>query len=118
MVCDHIETAENGCRCEICHLLHEKDEEVCHSCSSILVNLQEIQGSQGYGNSLVHVLTSLQKWAKDLPAWELIRGLDLLIRPVNQRFTRIEQQRIAPFIVIEGPDSAGKPFIAKAFLCG
>ena len=72
------------------------------------MDLQEIQSSQGYGNSLVHVLTSLQKWAKDLPAWELIQGMDLLTRPVNQRFTRM--QRIAPFIVIEGPDSAGKTF--------
>ena len=50
--------------------------------------------------SSVHVLTSLQTWATDPPAWEFIRGMDLL-RPMNQRFNRMEQQRLAPFIVIE-----------------
>ena len=105
----HIESAEKGRRCEICHLQLE-GETFCPSCSTTLVNLQEIQSSQGYGNSLVHVLTSLQKWAKDLPGWELIHGMELLTKPVNQRFTRIEKQRITPFIVIEGPDSVGKTF--------
>ena len=61
----------------------------------------------------MHVLTSLQNWAKDLPAWELIQGMDLLTRPINQRFARLEQQRIAPFVVIEGPDSTGKTFHAE-----
>ena len=72
------------------------------------MSLQDIQSLQGYGNSLIHVLTSLQKWAKDLAAWGLIRGMDLLTMPVNQRFTRVDHQRIAPFTVIEGPDSSGK----------
>ena len=36
--------------------------------------------------------------------------MDLLTRPVNQRFNRLEQQRLAPFIVIEGRDSVGKTF--------
>ena len=39
--------------------------------------------------------------------------MDLLTRPVNQRFDRRDQQRIAPFIVIEGPDSAGKTFYSE-----
>ena len=59
---------------------------------------------------VMEVLTSLQKWAKDLPARELVRGMDLLTRPVNQRFNRTDQQRLAPFIVVEGPDSVGKTF--------
>ena len=108
MACDHIETAK-GHRCEICHLQCE-GEVLCSSCSTAFVDLQETQSSQGYGNTLIHVLTSLQKWARDLPAWELIQGMDLLTRLVNQRFTRTEQQQIAPFIVIEGPDSVGKTF--------
>ena len=110
MVCDHIEIAEKRRKCEICRLVYEADDELCYSCSSILASLQEIQGVRGYGNSLVHVLTSLQKWAKDLPVWELIRDMDLLTRPVNQRFNRMDQQRLAPFIVTEGPASAGKTF--------
>ena len=110
VVCDHIEIAEKGRRCEVCHLSNEPDEEICSSCSSILANIQEIQGARGYGSSLVHVLTSLQRWAKDLPAWELIRGMDLLTKPVKQRFPRPTQQRLAPFIVMEGPDSVGKTF--------
>ena len=79
----------------------------------IFENLHKLQNSQEYGNSLVHVLTSLQNWARDLPAWELIQGMDLLTRPINQRFARPEQQRIAPFVVIEGPDSTGKTFHAE-----
>ena len=39
--------------------------------------------------------------------------MDLLTRPINQRFARPEQQRIAPIIVIEGPDSTGKTFHAE-----
>ena len=98
MVCDHIEIAEKGRKCEVCHLLNEMDNEICASCSSVLANLQ-IQGTRVYGSSLIHVLTSLQRWAKDLPARELIRGMELLTEPVNQRFLRPNQQRLAPFIV-------------------
>ena len=36
--------------------------------------------------------------------------MDLLTRPINHRFVRAEQQRIAPFVVLEGPDSVGKTF--------
>ena len=92
MACDHIEIPEKGRKCEICHVAHDVNNDICHSCSSILATLQEIQGTRGYGNSLVHVLTSLQKWAKDLPAWGLLRGMDLLTRPVNQQFNRTDQQ--------------------------
>ena len=66
----------------------------------------------------MHVLTSRQSWAKDLPAWELIQGMDLLTRPINQRFARPEQQRIAPFVVIEGPDSTGKLSMQRVFPYG
>ena len=69
--------------------------------------------SPGYGNSLVHVLTSLQKWARDISAWDLIQGVDVLMKPINKRFVRPEQHRIAPFIVIEGPDFSGKTFHAE-----
>ena len=67
MVCDHIESAEKGRRCEICHVQLDGGP-LCPSCHTILEDLHNLQGSQGYGNSLVHVLTSLQNWAKDLPA--------------------------------------------------
>ena len=75
--------------------------------------LHSLQASPGYGNSLVHVLTSLQKWARDISTWDLIQGLDVLMKPINQRFSRPEQHRIAPFIVVEGPDFAGKTFHAE-----
>ena len=39
--------------------------------------------------------------------------MDLLTKPINQRFVRTEQQRIPPFIVIEGPDCVGKTFHAE-----
>ena len=111
MACDHIEIAEKGRRREVCHV-QQDGELLCSSCRTTFENLRKLQDSQGYGNSLVHVLTSLQNWAKDLPAWELIQGMDLLIRCINQRFARPEQQRIAPFVVIEGTDSNGKTFHA------
>ena len=69
-------------------------------------------------NSLVHVLTSLQKWARDISAWDLIQGIDLLMKPINQRFVRPEQPRIALFVVLEGPDFAGKLSTQKASPCG
>ena len=75
--------------------------------------LHSLQASPGYGNSLVHVLTSLQKWAKDISAWDLIQGVDVLMKPINRRFMRPEQPRVAPFIVIEGPDFSGKTFHAE-----
>ena len=53
MVCDHIEIAEKGRKCEVCHLVSEGDDGICPSCSSIFVKLQEIQGTRGYGSSLV-----------------------------------------------------------------
>ena len=109
-MCDHIEIAEKGRKCEVCHLFNESTSDICASCSSILANLQEIQGTRSYGSSLIHVLNSLQRWVKDLPAWELIRGMELLTKPVNQRFPGPNQQRLAPFIVVEGPDSVGKTF--------
>ena len=119
MVCDHIETAEKGRRCEICRA-QQKGETLCSSCHTVLEDLHNLQLSQGHGNSLIHVLTSLQNWAKDLPAWEVIQGMDLLTRPINQRFVRPEQQRIAaiiaPFVAIEGPHSAGKASCRRYFL--
>ena len=42
-----------------------------------------------------------------------IQGVDILMTPINQRFVRSEQLRIAPFIVVEGPDFAGKTFHAE-----
>ena len=60
-----------------------------------LEELHQLQDSPGYGNSLVHVLTSVQKWARDISAWDLIQGIDLLTKPINQRFVRPEQPRIA-----------------------
>ena len=71
-------------------------------------DLHSLQDSPGYGNSLVHVLTSLQKWARDISAWDLIQGVDVLMKPINQRFVRPEQHRIAPFIVLKGPDFSWK----------
>ena len=109
MVCDHIEIAEKGRACEICSV--QLDEgQLCSSCMRTMDDLHNLQASPGYGNSLVHVLTSLQKWAKDISAWELIQGIDVLMKPINQRFMRPEQPRIAPFIVVEGPDFSGKTF--------
>ena len=54
---DHIETAEKGRRCEICHIQFD-GEDICPLCSTTLVDLHGLQSSQGYGDSLVHVLTS------------------------------------------------------------
>ena len=50
---------------------------------------------------------------RDISAWDLIQGFDLLTKPINQRFARPEQPRIAPFVVLEGPDFAGKTFHAE-----
>ena len=88
--------------------------QLCSSCSRTFDELYQLQDSPGYGKSLVHVLTSLQKWAQDISAWDLIQGVDLLTKPINQRFERPEQHRIAPFIVLEGPDFSGKTFHAEA----
>ena len=112
MVCDHIEIAERGRTCEVCSI--QVDEgPLCPSCSNTLEELHQLQDSPRYGNSLIHVLTSLQKWARDISAWNLIEGIDLLTRTINQRFVRPEQPRIAPFVVLEGPDFAGKTFHAE-----
>ena len=98
VVCDHIEIAEKGRTCEVCSV--QLDEgQLCPSCSRTLDELYQLQDSSGYGKSLVHVLTSLQKWAQDISVWDLIQGVDLLTKPINQRFERPEQHRIAPFIV-------------------
>ena len=113
MACDHIEIAEKGRTCEVCSI-HLDVGQVCPSCLRTFDELYHLQDSPGYGTSLVHVLTSLQKWAQDISAWDLIQGIDLLTRPINQRFTRSEQSRIAPFIVLEGPDFSGKTFHAEA----
>ena len=53
------------------------------------------------------------EWARDISAWDLIHGVDVLMQPINRRFMRPEQPRIAPFIVIEGPDFSGKTFHAE-----
>ena len=37
----------------------------------------------------------------------------MLTKPTNQRFARPEQPRIAPLVVLEGPDYAGKAFHAE-----
>ena len=113
MVCDHIEIAEKGRTCEVCSIQLDVGQ-LCPSCSRTFDELYQLQDSPGYGNSLVHVLTSLQKWAQDISAWDLIQGVDLLTKPINQRYERPEQQRIAPFIVLEGPDFSGKTFHAEA----
>ena len=113
MVCDHIEIAEKGRTCEVCSIQLDVGQ-LCPSCTRTMDDLHKLQASPGYGNSLVHVLTSLQKWAKDISAWELIQGVDVLMKPINQRFMRPEQPRIAPFIVVEGPDFSGKTFHAEA----
>ena len=107
MVCDHIEIAEKGRTCEVCSIQLEVGQ-MCPSCSRTFDELYQLQESPGYGKSLVHVLTSLQNWAQDISAWDLIQGIDLLTRPINQRFERSEQHRIAPFIVLEGPDFSRK----------
>ena len=112
MVCDHIEIAEGGRTCEICSTQIDEGQ-VCFLCTRTMNALHSLQASPGYGNSLVHVLTSLQKWAKDISAWDLIQGMDVLMKPINQRFLRSERHRIAPFIVIEGPDFSGKTFHAE-----
>ena len=112
MACDHIEIAEGGRTCEICSA-HIDEGQVCSPCTRTMNELHSLQASPGYGNSLVHVLTSLQKWARDISAWDLIQGMDVLMRPINQRFLRPERYRIAPFIVIEGPDFSGKTFHAE-----
>ena len=113
MVCDHIEIAEEGRTCEICSV--QLDEgQLCSSCTRTMNDLHSLQASPGYGNSLVHVLTSLQKWARDISAWDLIQGVDVLMKLINQRFVRPEQHRIAPFIVLEGPDFSGNAFHAEA----
>ena len=113
MVCDHIEIAEKGRTCEVCSIQLDA-RQLCPSCSRTIDELYQLQDSPGYGNSLVHVLTSLQKWAQDISAWDLIQGIVLLSKPINQRYERPEQQRIAPFIVLEGPDFSGKTFHAEA----
>ena len=41
------------------------------------------------------------------------RGHRSIDKPINQRFVRPEQPRIAPFVVLEGPDFAGKTFHAE-----
>ena len=112
MVCDHIEIAEGGRTCEVCST-HVDEGQVCSSCTRTMNELHSLQVSPGYGNSLVHVLTSLQKWAKDISAWDLIQGMDVLMKPINQRFLRPERHRVAPFIVIEGPDFSGKTLHAE-----
>ena len=113
MVCDHIEIAEEGRTCEICSVLLD-DGQLCSLCTRTMNELHNLQASPGYGDSLVHVLTSLQKWARDIPAWDLIQGVDVLMKPINQRYDRPEQHRIAPFVVLEGPDFSGKTFHAEA----
>ena len=113
MVCDHIEIAEKGRTCEVCSIQLDKGQ-LCSSCSRTFDELYQLQESPGYGNSLVHVLTSLQQWAQDISAWDLIQGVDLLTKPIKQRFERPEQHRLAPFIVVEGPDFSGKMFHAEA----
>ena len=61
MVCDHIGIAEKGRTCEICSV--QLDEgQLCSSCMRTMNDLHSLQASPGDGNSLVHVLTSLQKW--------------------------------------------------------
>ena len=112
MACDHIEIAEGGRTCEVCST-HIDEGQVCSSCTRTMNELHSLQVSPGYGNSLVHVLTSLQKWARDISAWDLIQGMDVLMKPINQRFLRPERHRIAPFIVIEGPDFSGKTLHAE-----
>ena len=97
MVCDHIEIAERGRTCEVCSIQVD-ERQLRQSCSNTLMELHHLQNSPGYGKSLVHVLTSLQKWAKDITAWDLIQGIELLTKPINQRFARPEQPRIAPFV--------------------
>ena len=80
--------------------------------SNALEELHQLQDSPRYGNSLIHVLTSLQKWARDISAWDLIEGIDPLTKPINQ-LVRPEQSRIPPFVVLEGLDFAGKTFHAE-----
>ena len=50
----------------------------------------------------------ITKMGKGSTCVGVIRGMELLTRPVNQRFLRPNQQRLAPFIVVEGPHSVGK----------
>ena len=116
MVCDHIEIAEKGRTCEICSV-HLDEGQLCQSCTRIMNDLHNLQDSPGYGDSLVHVLTSLQKWARDIPAWDLIQGVELLMKPINQRFVRPEQHRIAPFIV-RGLIFREKLSMLRPFPCG
>ena len=114
MACDQIETAEKGRICDVCHQICDAHLDCCVSCQTIATQLQQLQVTAYYGSSLIHVLLSLQRWAKDVPARDLVRGFELLTQPFNKRYVRPEQQRIAPFIVIEGADSVGKTFHAEA----
>ena len=110
MNCDRIETAEEGHKCKVCHQRCDQTAALCTICSSTISQLNELQESPLLGDSIVHVLTSLQKWARDMPAWDLIKGLDMLLQPSNQRQIRPTQPGTAPFVVIEGAEYVGKTF--------
>ena len=69
--CDRIEAAEKGRQCEVCHQQREQLVSLCALCHETSCNLQHIQNSPMFGDSIVQVLTSLQKWARDIPTWEV-----------------------------------------------
>ena len=51
MVCDHIETAEEGRTCEVCSVPLDEGQ-LCPSCTRTMNELHNLQASPGYGNSL------------------------------------------------------------------
>ena len=111
--CDRVAIAEEGRKCEVCHQQCEQTVALCTTCYAHTCNLQDRQITPLFGGSIAQVLTSLQKWAQDKPAWDLIKGLEMLTQPSNQRQVRSTQSRTSPFVVIEGADYVGKAFHAE-----
>ena len=99
--CDRVEIAEEGRKCEVCHQQCEQTVSLCATCYATTCHLQDTQTTPIFGESLVQVLTSLQKWSRDILAWDLIKGLEMLTQPSNQRLVRPTQSRVVNCARIE-----------------
>ena len=53
-------------------------------------------------------MSILIDWSQQIPKWNLLQGLEMLLKPSYRRFPRTTYPKRAPFVVVEGIDSSGK----------